>query len=91
MLLNRAYQIPLSIDNTGDVKQDVILLRDDALSAWIEFHNGLFAIMRWLSPFAQVFIPKLAAYHSVKLAGILHIMHCLSNLPPSVKTIMRHA
>jgi hypothetical protein len=76
-LLGRAYAIPLIVDENGFVKPKIILLRGAALQVWENFYNEYNALIPFLTDHAAVFIPKLVAYYSLKLAGLLHCLKML--------------
>lgn len=73
-LLDKCYDIPLIHDDNGFVKPKVLILSSDALDLWEQFYNEYGSKMPFLSERAKVFIPKLAAYYSLKFAGVLHII-----------------
>jgi len=71
-LLNWCYEIPLIQDNTGFIRSKTLILSDKALDLWEQFYNDYGSRMCFLSDRAEIFIPKLTAYYSLKFAGILH-------------------
>lgn len=77
-LLRWCYQIPLEIKNDGFVDSKILTLSGDALDAWEKFYNEYGELKTLLSEKIGGFIPKLFLY-SLKLAGILHIIHGFSD------------
>jgi len=73
-LLYNCYGIPLSYDDNGFVNPKRLILSDEALDLYEEFYNEYGRLYPLLSEKAQVFIPKLTSYYTLKFAGILHIL-----------------
>jgi hypothetical protein len=71
-LLDWCYKIPVNLDENGFVKPNILKLNNKTLRHWERFHNDYMERMTSLSERAKVFIPKLAGYYSLKIAGILH-------------------
>lgn len=72
-ILEKCYQLPLTVKDTGYVKPRVIGLDKDAKALWKEFFNEYAQLRPFLSERARVFIPKLMTY-GYKFMGILHIL-----------------
>jgi hypothetical protein len=71
-LLDWCYRIPARFDENGFVRTKILKLTGRALSFWERFYNNSMERMTSLSERAQVFVPKLAGYYSLKVAGVLH-------------------
>lgn len=72
-ILKSCYSIPISLDDNGFVKPEIVRLAEEAIDAWAGFYNEMGQTRPFLSERARVFIPKLLHY-GLKLAGILHIL-----------------
>jgi hypothetical protein len=76
-LVTGCYQIPCNYDKSGFIKPVVHILDGKALDLWETFYNEATRITPFLSERAQVFIPKLTSYYSLKFAGILHVLRAI--------------
>ena len=92
-LLNGCLRIPLILEK-GFVKPKILILTEEAVNIWSVFYDEFNTIGRFLSVEGKVFIPKLITY-SLKFAGILHVIKCLSEkkeLAPDISIeTTRHA
>lgn len=75
-ILEKCYQISLVLNDNGFVDPKVLILGEDALSLFEEFHNNYMNLSPFLSDNAKSFLPKLIMY-CLKCAGILHILEWL--------------
>lgn len=73
-LLDWCYRMPAKLDENGFIKPKIFNLTKKALRYWERFYNDCMERMTLLSENAQVFIPKLTGYYSLKIAGVLYCM-----------------
>ncbi len=73
-IIDYCYEIPLTLDEDGEVEPKILTLSPEAIEIWETFYNSYGAKQAFLSDKARLFIPKLLNV-SLKLAGILHIIN----------------
>jgi hypothetical protein len=73
-LLDWCYAIPMEYDNDGFVRPMTLTLSSNALNAWEEYHNEHAERAPFLTVKQRIFMQKLTAYYSLKLAGMLHMI-----------------
>ena len=81
-LIDWCYERPLTTEESGFIKPQVLILIGAALDLWEEYYNSLGAIKSLLSERMRAFVPKLAGYYSLKFAGILHCIKSFADGSP---------
>jgi hypothetical protein len=88
-LIERSYEIPCERDEDGFIKPRILILDGAALDVWEAFFNEYVELTPFLSERERVFVPKLNSYYSLKFAGILHVLKCISSHTPGITQLIQ--
>ena len=87
-ILEKCYEIPLSINESCFVTPKVLILEEEALNLFEEFHDNYMNLMPFLSDNVKSFVPKFITY-CLKIAGILHILECFATDNTDIKNSIK--
>ena len=83
-ILEKCYEISLTLNDNGFVEPRVLILGEEALNLFEEFHNNYTNLIPFLSDNAKPFVAKFITY-SLKITGILHVLDCFSTSDTDIK------
>ena len=87
-ILEKCYEIPLTLNDSGFVEPKVLILEEEALILFETFHNNYTNLILYLSDNAKPFVPKFITY-SLKMAGILHILEGFSSGHANINNLIK--
>lgn len=77
LLIDQCYALPLDIDNEYFARPKILTFSEDALNVYMEYYNRHAEIAPFRTVRQRIFMQKLISYHSLKFAGLLHVMRGL--------------
>ncbi len=87
-ILEKCYGIHLTLNDSGFVEPIVLILGEEALNLFEEFHNNYTNLIPFLSDNAKPFVAKFLTY-SLKITGILHILECFATGNTHIKNSIK--